>query len=258
MAAQQDILLHMVFHNFMSAAGWVNALQLVRRLMRGGLTHWATVCSTWIWMARSGTLRSEERPLGKRPWSDKVAEANAMVSRMIVLLYLIVAQDSFFILEQPANSLMVKVPRMVQLKKRLGNHWSSIHTYMGEFGGETPKPTRLWSNHKGIRNLVRTLNPSKYEKSNLTVIDAEKKAAGIAAVTGSKSELKMSQAYPLGYGKAVHELYATSSQQHTHPQDEEMDEFENGCEPSASDLWDDAWMTEIAAWMKLPKDKLAI
>ena len=92
---------------------------------------------------------------------------------------------------------MVKVPRMVQLKKRLGNHWSSIHTYMGEFGGETPKPTRLWSNHKGIRNLVRTLNPSKYEKSNLTVIDAEKKAAGIAAVTGSKNELKMSQAYPM-------------------------------------------------------------
>ena len=102
------------------------------------------------------------------------------------------------------------------------------------------------------------MTPSNYEKSNLTVIDAEKKAAGIAAVTGSKSELKMSQAYPLGYGKAVHELYATSSQQHTHPQDEEMDEFENGCEPSASDLWDDAWMTEIAAWMKLPKDKLAI
>ena len=181
-----------------------------------------------------------------------------MVSRMVVLLYLIIAQGSFFVLEQPANSLMAKVSRLLQLKDHLEGNWFPIHTYMGEFGGETPKATRLWSNHRGIRSLTRNLDPKKFEKSNLTVVDQEKKAAGITCVTGSRNELKMSQAYPMGYGKAVHQLYATSSQQHTYPPEDEEEDSDLDIESSNDNIWEDAWKSQIAAWLRLPNDKSAM
>ena len=44
--------------------GFLTALQAVRRLSPGSFSNWATVCRSWIWICRSVTLRSADRPLG--------------------------------------------------------------------------------------------------------------------------------------------------------------------------------------------------
>ncbi len=62
------------------------------------------VCSSWVWMCRSGTHRSHVNILGAA--TDTVQNANAMVSRVIMLFQLAVALGHAVFLEQPITSLM--------------------------------------------------------------------------------------------------------------------------------------------------------
>ena len=95
--------------------GFCTALQYIRRLKTAkGLAHWATVCSTWVWMSRGSTGRSQSI-LGNVN-SEPVAEGNMQVSRMVLLIMLIVAKSARWILEQPLSSLMPDHPDMAALR----------------------------------------------------------------------------------------------------------------------------------------------
>ena len=93
-AAQYDCLIH-ACQDIMRAASLIKLMQYLRRLRGGGLAHWATVCSSWIWVSRSCTKRSADCPLLQKPWSASVAKANCMVSRMVLGIFSILSKGCF-------------------------------------------------------------------------------------------------------------------------------------------------------------------
>ena len=113
--------------DFLSVEGWITAFTWVLRLTEEGMTHWGTVCSTWVWISRAITGRSSENPLGF-PDSKVTQDANVMVSRMCLLLLLVVSKGGSWLLEQPASSLMTKHPRFSHMAlaktcSRLSRGW---------------------------------------------------------------------------------------------------------------------------------------
>lgn len=190
--------------DFMSDAGIFHAIALARRVKPvTGLQTFATVCSTWVWICRSSTLRSPQNPLGNTS-SPAVAEANAMVSRMALLICFLSARFIGWVLEQPASSLMIRHPRM-QMIKEFGQsdagaaltEFHEVSTNMGGFGAATKKPTKLYSSEKWILHLHRTVPPgykADPEVQTVTVKDGK--------VTGGR-DLKETQAYPIGYGQEL-------------------------------------------------------
>lgn len=73
----------------------------------------APVCSTWCQLNRWTSQRTASRPLGR---SSRVNNnANCMVSRVMLCVWLCVATGTCFILEQPARSFMEHHPRFLEL-----------------------------------------------------------------------------------------------------------------------------------------------
>ena len=136
--------------------------------------------------------------------SDKpsVHKANVMVSRMALLWFVVRMKRGALLLEQPLGSVMGLHPRL----ERLG--LPSISTWMGCFGGETPKPTRLFANRvELIGPLKRKMN--KILRSSLAKTTINKvNEAGEMKVYGDLETLKLSQIYPAPYAKAVVESYS--------------------------------------------------
>ena len=74
----------------------------------------APVCSSFVWINRATSQRSDHAPLGDIT-KECVRNANLMASRVIALLYLAAAAQIFWILEQPSSSLFEHLPRFQQL-----------------------------------------------------------------------------------------------------------------------------------------------
>ena len=98
-----DILLDSGSMDIMSAPGMAFALALSLRLRRGSFAHLAPVCSSLVWVSRSSTGRSETTPLGTTACAR---EGNAMTSRCMLLMYILISRGVLVVLGQPSSSLM--------------------------------------------------------------------------------------------------------------------------------------------------------
>ena len=96
------------WEDFLSPIGLVVAMILVMRLKQGGLSHWGTVCSSWIWISRNTMGRSTYNPLGFNS-VPSCRQGNIMVSRMALLLFVVVAKDGVWMLEQPRSSIWTSI-----------------------------------------------------------------------------------------------------------------------------------------------------
>lgn len=76
------------------------------------------MCSSWVWMCRHTTGRSELNVMGRG--SATTLNANIMVSRVVLLFRLAVARGAAAIIEQPVSSLMYLHDRFQDLS--LGGH----------------------------------------------------------------------------------------------------------------------------------------
>ena len=95
---------------------------------------------------------------------------------------------------------------MQQVAAWFGDSWSEVRTYMGAFGAPTPKPTILYSGHRYVKSLARTL--TKEQKKGLDPdVEMSTRDEMTGAVTGGK-DLKKSQAYPVEYGQAVQAAFS--------------------------------------------------
>ena len=165
------------------------------------LAHWGTVCSSWIWMSRSSTGRAVWQPLGDS-WSASARAGNVMVSRMALVLYLLVAKQVMWIVEQPSSSLMFLHPRLSQFRRWAG--YLEARTTMAEYGGSSSKPTTLRGSPPWLQQLERKITPqtrARLRKEGVALADVAEENRR-KTVTGNKN-LKGSQAYPRGYAKAV-------------------------------------------------------
>ena len=199
-----DICTHAKHENLNCSEGLLSALLLATRITRHGLAHWATVCSTWIFMSRSSVKRSADNVWGNLD-SKAVMEANCQVSCMCMILVLLDCLGIEWILEQPMTSLMDKVP-LFSLLPRAGQ-LRRTSTWMGAFGAPTRKATWLLSSTPFARNLQRQLPRGSVAGVEGSTTLSTAGADGRTAVTGGP-HLKQTQAYPVGYGEAVFQEWA--------------------------------------------------
>ena len=105
MAALYDIDRSGDFEDLTKPEGFLTAVTTTIKCKPGALAHWATVCSSWVWVCRATTKRSLLNPHGDTRHAF-VAEGNVMVARMVVLILVGLALGQQWILEQPSSSIM--------------------------------------------------------------------------------------------------------------------------------------------------------
>ena len=143
-AAKFDINRDRLFEDACTPEGFMTQLALAMRLKVGqSLAHWGTMCSSWVFMSRSATGRSELRVMGDQQCRI-VREGNVQVARMGLILLYFCCTLKGWIVEQPGTSLMKRTPWVRWLLRNMREPIFS-HTWLGMFGGETMKPTELLS-----------------------------------------------------------------------------------------------------------------
>ena len=96
------------------ACGLRLAVQLVRRLRKGGTVMMAPVCSTWTFMNRSTSKRTKVDPTGDTSLPS-VRTGNLLFSRVVLLAMLVLWREGTYIIENPMSSLLPYHPRFAQL-----------------------------------------------------------------------------------------------------------------------------------------------
>jgi hypothetical protein len=169
-----EILDDKIHGDFLGDLGFINALGVILRCKPGAILHWATVCSSWVTINRGTSGRGVSNPLGN---VDRlyVRDANTMVSRMCLCILFGVCLNLDWILEQPLSSIMTSHPRFQVLlnMSELGaiKHIMEVHTWMGSFGGFSPKPTMLVGTPVWLSRLARTLpwaDRARFKNTELT------------------------------------------------------------------------------------------
>ena len=112
------------WQNFNSPKGFVTSLQWLSQLAPGSLCHWATECSTFVFLSRASTGRTSFNPSGWK--TDAVMSGNRQVARMSALILLLISICCIWLLEQPSTSIMCQLPKMRRLYQLTG-YWR-VHT----------------------------------------------------------------------------------------------------------------------------------
>ena len=194
-------------HGFLSDHGMTTAFFYSLSMKTHGLQHWATVCSSWVWIAWSQCGRSQALPMGST--APSTVAANTMVSRMCLISLLLLSRCVAFVLEQPSSSIM---DQHVRLLAAPFNKFYKGMTWMGAFGGSTPKRTWLKTNEPLLAaRLRRRLGRAEFlattTSKKRTTIEKPADASHCRKRVYGTSELKSTQSYPKGYGKAVAHAY---------------------------------------------------
>lgn len=129
--AVYDIHRHSLFEDVLSSEGYLTLVRTVRNVKPGGVTHWATVCSSWIYLSRASSGRSASRPLGFKSVGF-VREANKMMARVSLLLVFCTCMHIYFVHEQPVTSLAPLTKYMIwakaQIRNQLKQTWRELFT----------------------------------------------------------------------------------------------------------------------------------
>lgn len=128
--------------DILSSAGFANAMFQICNLKPGSGCLSAPVCSSWVFMSRGTTCRTKARPLGRSD-NEGVHNGNVMTARVLILMLLASAKGIFWLLEQPASSIMEHHPCFQEVLGMV--HLVKKTIYMQNYGGTSPKPTILYS-----------------------------------------------------------------------------------------------------------------
>ena len=276
-AAQQRNLHSVIFevrrdrrNDVLTTDGFICLLSYVLRLKPLCGHHWDIPCSTWVWLAMSKTQRSLWQPMGPQKPTCRVFNANLMTNRSALCFRIGMGNENPFLLEQPNSSLMMHAPRMQETGTLAGPEMRLVRTWLGAFGADTPKLTKLYSPSTWPVPLQRTLtweqrralSPEIAEAGAKTAsVNFVRKLAGKSHVTGNPRGLKRSQAYPSAYGvAAVESLLAWKSRRTlNHSSSWEIVSTANvGFDQVSVDPWQDAALPAIASAIGVPIDRLAV
>ena len=199
--------------------------------------------------------RSAHRPQGdvSRP---NVSNANCMVARSALIIALCYACFIFWVLEQPSSSLMTQTP-VLQLLQQAAAHfkmeWRAVKTYMGLFGGESPKPMTLYSNNGPmVAKLARNMKgqSGRFKSAQHTqLVTIKQNKNGKKSVSGGP-KLKESQAYTPGFADAVLLAFLESSGSAGLVEDLEEEEERFSVSLSGPPPWADLRMEEVLGILK--------
>ena len=193
-----------VMQNALTLQGLITMILYGMRLCSCGLSHWGTVCSSWVFLSRSSTGRTTDNVRGRTSCLS-VRQGNTQVSRMCLTLLLLQAKGTAWILEQPASSIMYLSDAMQWYWRRF--QWHAVSTSMGAYGGPTLKPTKLRSNKSWVSKMMRKPTDDdqvrfrELKGLSQTAVQLAPHSDGRKRCTGNAKALKDSQTYPLEYAK---------------------------------------------------------
>ena len=204
-AAGFDILYDKKYGDFMGPLGYALSVLLASTLKPGGICVAAPVCSSWVWISRGTTGRTFKLPLGDTT-CEFVRAGNSMVSRLVLIMYILMAKGIFFVIEQPRGSLMERHPRFKRMMSTYGIH--RVYISMGDYGASSQKPTWLYSAHECIENIkMFTLPGARRRKRRLATEYIDKR--GEMKIMGN-ARVKRSQAYTTAFAAALVKVYQHS------------------------------------------------
>ena len=194
-------------------------------------------------MSRSFSGRSRSRPLGNVE-NDTVQRANVMVSRTILIIWLLTARGCLWVLEQPSGSTMQYHPRFNELLTRVKIY--RTHVRMCEFGGDSVKGTWLYSAHKligriGSYRTTDTVTELPVKKLTQQRLNYE----GRFVTDGLRGDMKESQHYPPGFGRALASLFADNQHEIHANAMSIVSAASTLALPGGTDLWADARLTPV-------------
>ena len=137
------------------------AIEMAMAIVPNGMAWFGVPCSTFVWISRGHTKRSRATPLGDELRSD-VRNANRIVRRVLVILNILVRRSVFFIIEQPAGSLLWRMPgvrriaRSVQIKNI---KWQRRFVWLGHYGHRIAKPAELQGIFPDMQNILPSKRP---------------------------------------------------------------------------------------------------
>ena len=129
--------------------------------------------------------------------------------------------------------------------------WHEIFMHMGAFGAQTVKPTRLYSNRGWIKDMALTV-PAEY-KGNPELETVTRSSSG--AITGGK-DLKDTQAYPDGYGKALLAAWKRGDSKNVLPPVHPDDELSEDSDNFEEDTWSDAQLGNMLCSLNICEDRM--
>jgi hypothetical protein len=197
-----DVVYDPILHDFNGDAGYAHVCALATKLYFGAAYNSGPVCSSWTYLNSGTACRSMAFPLGNT-FVFSVRFANKMVSRQILLVYLLLAHGAFFFIEQPKGSRQEWHDRFQDLfrKVRMYRHLTKLWS----FGSPYEKCIWLYSPWPWIAEIDdfqvqrlpgdMPLPLARYVYRN-----------GICTVEGNECT-KDSQHYPEGFGRAFALLY---------------------------------------------------
>ena len=268
-AAQFDYERHDVFENILRPEGILTLLRILRDVRPGGLCHWATVCSTWVYLSHASTGRSAAFPEGDST-IRVTRSANCMAARVAVLIILTFIFKIKIIHEQPLSSLMSSSKYFVWLRNVLrhilGGEWYECTTWMGAYGHELQKPTQLLSTDTLVYGLRRSLTPEQRllcdSSEGVRFVPCDESSLR-RRVVGAPKGLKASQEYPVAYGEMVFQEWRKARKQ------EDPNKFDESDVDSDEDVpweefrkaarecnWAELRLESLARLLNIPGDKL--
>lgn len=197
-------------HDLLTPCGFFVALAFIMQVRRGGVCWLAPPCSTWVWMSRSSTGRVHG-PLGDEN-NPNVFNQNILVCRLIYLLKLCRSRGIFWIIEQPASSIMFDHPMLSRFLQKLGSLVTKVELHMGCFNLELSKPTILLGWAPYLEKLQRRMTPLERFWMNRTK-SRDVATHWVDSKSGKKrsrggTDLKPTQSYPISFGCAHALAYA--------------------------------------------------
>ena len=167
-------------HDILSAIGIAVAVKIALSVAPGGVVWFGVPCSTFVWIARGHTRRSRQEPLGDTSRAD-VRRANRIARTVVVLCRVLAKRGVYFVMEQPAGSLLWWTPCMRLAARRMcmkGKKWCRRFVWLGHYGHKLCKPTELC----GVFPNLACILPSKRPHG--------KSAAGVYRTWWSKNGRK--------------------------------------------------------------------
>ena len=176
-----------------SVDGFKRAVALTLRVKEHGTLFAAPVCSSWVWIGRSGSGRSSASAAGDRS-NPRIRHANQMVVHLVFVLLLAWVRGVQLYVENPVSSLINFFSPFKELVDTVLLHKATVH--LGSYGAESQKSVTIWSTSPLVHRLKVPKVPSLVKLASRTS----------SGVTGKGKELKVSQAYPRRFGEVVAKL----------------------------------------------------
>ena len=180
-----------LINDLVATIGFKRAMELAARVRPHGMVWAAPVCSSWVWISRSGSGRSSADAAGHLH-VPRIRHSNKMVVHLVLLMLLAWVRGCHIFVENPVSSVINFFSPFSDFLESCMPHKATVH--LGSYGADTQKSVTIWSTSSLVQRLRVPM-----QRAGATL--ATRTASG--SVTGKGKALKASQAYPRKFGEAV-------------------------------------------------------